>query len=175
MNKPLLILALMLSGTAQAERPPAGAEVDQIQSVGLLQKSGRPCVSIALEGATVTLSSRELEKLAAPRKTEEEREGDDVRRRRAARLLNELPNLPKGKDGCLALDRDRLRDGEYLLADLLEKGRVLVRRPEGRQPEARIRVRYQSHVCGDHCGRGDIRFLLEDSDTPFFGIIWWIS
>ncbi len=94
---------------------------------------------------------------------------------RRAQAILDLVSGSIDSAGCARLAASIPSESLYLLTSLLEAGQaaVISTRSHALLPE--IGIRYVGMRCGPRCGRGEIMFLLSDSDEILFVMPWWAS
>jgi hypothetical protein len=172
---PAIALVLALSAHAQGGRPLPGVDVDETRSVKLPVQIPRACVAIFLGTARVFIDTTELQSLAGLKQSDWHTEPErlaQIRANRAAVILASLAADP-GADGCRSASSQLPPEGDFLVAELLEEGKAVVRDEHGAFAPI-ILVRYVGRRCGPLCGRGDILLSVPQS-APFLAISWWVS
>jgi hypothetical protein len=170
-----ILMCAVNNAAAQARRPPAGQNVDESRRIELLGQAPAPCVSIVKGDATLLLPGDDLRRLADARPnpaTSDEARLAFLQGRRAAGLL---AGLGKAQDshGCVSTSGKVEQDNEYVVVDLLERGRAQVLVTSTGAAVPFISVRYLGELGATSGGHGDIMFSLPGVAAPFMLVSWW--
>jgi hypothetical protein len=170
------LICAVNSVAAQDQEPPSGQNVDESRRIELLPQAPAPCVSIVRGEATLLLPRDDLRRLADARPDPAKSDAARLallQGRRAASLLGVLGNTPDSH-GCVSPSRTVAQDDEYVVVDLLKRGRAQVLVTSTGVAVPFITIRYLGQLGAAFGGRGDIMFSMPGVSAPFMLSPWWV-
>ncbi|UYB53856.1 hypothetical protein OCJ37_07920 [Xanthomonas sp. AM6] len=175
---PGIALAALLgaagSDVGLAQAPAAIPETQQ--RIATAQRMAPPCLSIAVERATISLSGHELVRAAQARRASATAPADDAQRLAwiaggRAQALLAVASDERDRFGCTLLDREHVpADGLYLVGRLLEGGHAAVWTDAPPGLAAAIEVTRSNPQC-QHGPMGNVVYRMAAGGPPLLMLI----
>ncbi|WP_369937700.1 hypothetical protein [Xanthomonas tesorieronis] len=147
------------------------------QRVALPQTIAPPCVSVAVEQATIVLSRTELERAAQARRTSANATHDDEAQRlawiagRRAQALLDVAGDGGDRFGCAPVAAKKApSDSLYLVGQLLERGQAAVWARQRSGFAAAVEVAHFNPSC-QHGPMGNVSYRVADGGPPLLMLI----